>query len=407
MNSKLKFTKTTTLILLALLAQNILAQVKPGIDVLLEEQVDLIRGKRIGLITNPTGVRANLTSSIDALHDHPAVKLTALFGPEHGVRGDVFAGEKIADTVDAKTGIPVFSLYGENRTPTAAMLKNVDVLIYDIQDVGSRAYTYIYTMALAMAAAAKAGLPFIVLDRPNPLGGELVEGPILEERFKSFVGLYPIPYIYGLTVGELAQYFNQEFKIGADLTVVKMTGWRRDMLFADTGLPWVPTSPHVPHAMTPFFIAATGCLGELHAVNEGVGYTMPFELIGQTWIDGEELAAELNTNDLPGVEFRPLHYRPYYFVHQGKVLSGVQIHLTEPRQFRPMLVQLHILAALVRLYPQQDLFNPERITSFYRAIGTDSVQRRIIAGQSAQDIYDSYQAALADYLRIRQKYLLY
>lgn len=389
------------------LASLLHAQVKPGIEVLLTEQLDLVRGKRVGLITNPTGVTSQLVSTIDALHAQPEVKLVALFGPEHGVRGDVSAGNHVADMVDARTGIPVYSLYGANKAPTPEMLRNIDVLVYDIQDIGSRAYTYIYTMALSMQAAAQKGIPFLVLDRPNPLGGDLIEGPILEERFKSFIGLYPIPFIYGLTAGELAQFLNKEFGINAQLTVVPMRGWQRYMLFEDTGLPWVLTSPHVPHASTVFYIAATGCMGELSFVNEGVGYTLPFEVIGHVWIDGYQLAAALNDLKLPGVLFRPLYYRPYYFGMKDQQLSGVQIHITNPRSFRPMLTQLHLLKTLLKLYPQQNIFNPERIRSFDQAVGTDSVRMGLQNGVSADSIYFSWKKDLAKYREQRKPYLLY
>lgn len=383
------------------------AQVKPGIEVLLEERLDLIRGKRVGLITNPTGVTSQLVSTIDALHAQPEVKLVALFGPEHGVRGDVSAGNHVADMVDARTGIPMYSLYGANKAPTPEMLRNIDVLLYDIQDIGSRAYTYIYTMGLSMQAAAQQGIPFIVLDRPNPLGGDLIEGPILDERFKSFIGLYPIPYIYGLTAGELALYLNQEMNFNAQLTVVPMRGWQRFMLFEDTGLPWVLTSPHVPHASTAFHIAATGCMGELSFVNEGVGYTLPFEVLGHTWIKGDELAAALNALRLPGVIFRPLYYRPYYFSLKDKQLSGVQIHLTNPRSFRPMLTQLHVLKTMMKLYPQQNIFNPERVRSFDQAVGTDSVRILLQNNTTPDSIYFSWKNELAKYREQRKAYLLY
>jgi uncharacterized protein YbbC (DUF1343 family) len=385
----------------------LLAQVKPGIEVLLAERLDLVAGKRVGLVTNPTGVTSQLVSTIDALHARPEVKLVALFGPEHGVRGDVSAGNHVADMIDARTGIPMYSLYGANKAPTPEMLRNIDVLVYDIQDIGSRAYTYIYTMALSMQAAAQARIPFIVLDRPNPLGGDLIEGPILDERFKSFIGLYPIPYIYGLTVGELALYLNAEMKIDAQLTVVPMHGWQRFMLFEDTGLPWVLTSPHVPHARTVFHIAATGCMGELSFVNEGVGYTLPFELLGQTWIKGEELAAALNDLKLPGVIFRPLYYRPFYFSLKDRQLSGVQIHLTNPRSFRPMLTQLHILKILLKLYPQQNIFNPERVKNFDQAVGTDNVRLSLSNGASPDSVYFSWKKDLAQYREQRKAYLLY
>jgi uncharacterized protein YbbC (DUF1343 family) len=387
---------------------SIFSQVKPGIEVLVANDQHLIAGKRAGLITNPTGVAADLASTIDVLHGLPNVRLVALFGPEHGVRGDAFAGEKVGHSVDRKTGIPIYSLYnGPMAPPTPEMLRNVEVLIYDIQDVGSRAYTYIYTLALAMQGAAKAGIPVVVLDRPNPLGGNLIEGPVLDERFKSGIGMFPIPYVYGLTVGELAKFFNEEFGIHAKLTVVPMAGWQRAMIFADTGLPWVLTSPHVPHPETVFHLAATGCIGELESISEGVGYTLPFELIGQTWIDPEKLAAELNGRNLPGARFRPLYFRPYYFGFKDMQLAGVQIHLTNPREFRPMLTQLHILAAVLKLYPDQPIFNAARVKSFDRAMGTDQVRLALLRGESPESIVASWEKDLAAYRLKRARYLIY
>jgi uncharacterized protein YbbC (DUF1343 family) len=395
------------LVVSALLMTPAFGQVQAGIDVLLREHLPLIDGKRIGLITNPTGVTSDLASTIDALHAVKNAKLAALFGPEHGVRGDVLAGEKIAHSTDAKTGVPVYSLYGATRQPTPEMLKGIDVLIYDIQDIGSRAYTYIYTMALSMQAAAKAGIPFVVLDRPNPLGGNLIEGPVLDEKFKSFIGLYPIPYIYGMTVGELARYFNEEYKWGANLTVVPMRGWRRDMLFGDTGLSWVPTSPHVPHPETAFLVAATGGIGELQTVSEGVGYTLPFELIGQTWIKPDELAAALNDLSLPGVRFRPLHFRPYYFGLKDQQLAGVQIHLIDARTFQPMLTQLWILTALRLLYPKREIFAGLRIKNFDQAMGTDQVRLKLLAGERPEKTMANWKQELDAFKDRRAKYLLY
>jgi len=384
------------------------AQVKPGVEVLVEKRQELLRGKRVGLITNPTGVTSALKSTIDVLNELPGVKLVALFGPEHGVRGDVFAGEQVSDFVDARSGLPVYSLYGRHNKPTAEMLKDVDILVYDIQDIGSRTYTYIYTMAACMEAAAAHKIPFVVLDRPNPLGGLLVEGPVLEHGFESGIGRYPIPYEYGLTVGELAMLFNREFAINCDLTVVPMEGWRRHMLFADTGLPWVPTSPHIPHAETAIFYPATGCLGEL-GICEGVGYTLPFELVADEWTDGQALADYLNALRLPGVVFRPQYFRPYYFRFKDKQLHGVQIHLTDPRAFRPMLTQMHILAALRKLYPQVDLFDRSRYRpdSFDRAMGTDKVREALAQGRDPEEIMRDWQPALQRFLKVREKYLMY
>jgi uncharacterized protein YbbC (DUF1343 family) len=391
-----------------LLAQeDLTGQVKPGIDVLLQDKMDLIRGKRIGLITNPTGITANLISTIDTLYKHQDVNLVALFGPEHGVRGNIVAGKNIENYRDERTGLPVYSLYGAHKKPDVEMLKGVDILLFDIQDIGSRAYTYINTMAYAMQAAQENNIPILVLDRPNPLGGELVEGPVLEPAFESFIGLYEIPYIYGLTIGELALFLNTEFHIDADLTVEPMQGWERSMTFADTGLPWVPTSPHVPQQETPFFVATTGCLGELQTIHGGVGYTLPFELIGGPWIDAYALADSLNAFALPGVYFRPIYYSPFYFSYQNQQIQGVQIHITDKNFYQPMLTQIHILVTLHKLYPQQDLFPEKNITMFDRAMGTDKVRLQILGGTDAGVIYSSLDEQVRNYLLVREKYIIY
>lgn len=381
-------------------------RVLPGIDVLLSERLDLVRGKRIGLITNPTGVTCTLSSTIDALHAHPDVDLVALYGPEHGVRGDIPAGEPVASFVDVKTGLPVYSLYGATKKPTSALLENVGALIFDIQDAGIRPYTYIYTMAYAMQAAHENAIPFIVLDRPNPLGGEWVEGPLLEEEYRSFIGLYPIPYIHGMTIGELARYFNAEFGIEADLTVVPMRGWRRHMQFAETGLPWVPTSPHVPDARTPIFLATTGGFGELHTLNEGVGYTIPFQVVGAAWLEADRLADALNALGLAGVLFRPMHYRPFYGDHTGQLLHGVQIHVGD-KTFRPVKTQIAILKTVHDLYPEQQIFAPAHLDMFYKAMGTDEIKLMIEEGVDLEDINAACAKGMDDFVKKRKKHLLY
>ncbi len=381
--------------------------VKPGIDVLLEKRLDLIQGRRVGLITNPTGITAEMESDITALYQEPGVELKALFGPEHGVRGDSPAGAKVGTYKDPETGIPVYSLYGKTRKPTPQMLDSLDVLLFDIQDVGIRPYTYIYTMALAMEAAKEKGIPFIVLDRPNPMGGLLVEGPILDKAFKSFIGMYPIPYIYGMTIGELAELFNNAYGIGADLTVVKMEGWKRNMLFEDTGLLWIPTSPHVPHPDTPFFLAATGGFGELGTISEGVGTPTPFELVGAPWISAVKLANALNSAKLPGVYFRPLSFHQYYAHFSGKNCGGVQIHILNKRRFLPIRTQITILSTIYKLYPDAGIFNTDRVKSFYRAVGTDKIQKEIEAGWTVDQILDEDKPELFKFLQIRKKFLLY
>lgn len=381
--------------------------VKPGIDVLIDKKLDLVRGKKVGLITNPTGITSQFKSTIDALNEIPGVKLVALFGPEHSVRGDIPGGERVATYTDKKTGITVYSLYGETYKPTLDMLKNVDILLYDIQDIGSRAYTYIYTMAYAMEAARDANIPFIVLDRPNPLAGNRVEGNVLDPKFKSFIGLYPIPYIYGMTVGELAQLFNKEFNINCNLTVVPLEGWTRDMTYEETGLMWVPTSPHVPHPETAYLVAAIGCIGELGTVSEGVGTPSPFEFIGAPWMDGDKLAEELNSKKLPGVYFRPTSFRPFYLRFIKEQCGGVQIHILDKNRFEPAAVQVHILTTIQKLYPDKNIFNTSRSSSFDKAFGTDEVRKAVLRGDSAEQIIASWQAQLEDFKKVREKYLIY
>ncbi len=381
--------------------------VKPGIDVLIEQQINLIQGKRVGLITNHTGLTSNLKSTIDVLHEYPDVKLVALFGPEHGVRGDISGGKQVPTYTDEKTGVIVYSLYGKTRRPSPEMLENIDVLIYDIQDIGSRAYTYIYTMAYAMEAAKEADIEFVVLDRPSPLGGEKIAGNVLDPEFSSFVGLYPIPYVYGMTVGELARLFNSEYNINCQLTVVPMEGWTRDMLWPDTGLMWVPTSPHVPHAETSFFVATVGCIGELGKVSIGVGYTSPFELIGTPWMDGYQLARELNSRELPGVHFRPTYFRPYYYMYVDEECIGVQIHILDFEKFKPVITQAHILEAIHKLNPEENIFDTKRISMFQKAFGTDQIHKQILAGKKAAEITAKWAEELEKFNKLREKYLIY
>lgn len=379
-----------------------------GVENLLQNHLNLIIGKRVGLMTNPSGVDANLSSTVDLLFKHLDINLIALFGPEHGIRGAIYAGERIRDEVDPQTKLPVFSLYGEHRKPTAEMLKDVDVVLIDIQDVGIRAYTYIYTMAKIMEAAAEFHKDVIVLDRPNPLGGVNVEGNLVQEGYFSFVGLYPIPYRHGMTIGELARLFNEAFNIGCQLTVIPILNWKRDMLWEDTGLQWVPTSPHVPHWETALFMSATGVFGELRTISEGVGYTLPFEVMGAPWIDGYELAAELNELQINGVIFRPLYYKPYYATFKDEVCQGVQLHLTDKEKFNSYVTGLHMVQILMRLYPEHDLFaNRDRIGAFRRVTGCDYIMNDLKAGLPVSEIQAKWLAELNDFKKLRKQYLLY
>ena len=309
----------------------------------IDGSLELFKGKRVGLITNATGVDRQFRRSVDILKDK--VNLVALFAPEHGLRGNVVAGAPVPHETDAVTGLPIYSLHGENRKPTAAMLKGIDLLAFDIQDIGARSYTYIYTMAYAMQSAREMNIPFVVFDRPNPVGGEQVEGGLLRPAYSSFIGLYPIPVRHGLTVGELARLFNEEFGIGAKLTVVPMQGWQRRMQQVDTGLPWLMTSPNIPTPDSALVYAATALFGGSN-VSEGIGTTRPFELVGAPWLDGQKLADRLNAQRLPGVYFRPVHFTPQWGKYQGRVCSGVQIHLTDRKRFAAVPVGLRLLEAI-------------------------------------------------------------
>ncbi|MGJ3197145.1 DUF1343 domain-containing protein [Peribacillus castrilensis] len=379
-------------------------KVSPGIEVLLKEEKNVLSGKKVGLITNPTGIDSKLTSIVDLLHDDPDINLTALFGPEHGVRGDAQAGASVEYYIDEKTGLPVYSLYGKTKKPTPEMLKGVEVLVFDIQDVGTRYYTYIYTMAYAMEAAKENDIPFIVLDRPNPQGGESVDGPVLEPEFSSFVGLYPIPLKHGMTVGELATLFNKEFKIGADLKVIKMKGWKRDMDYDDTGLPFVLPSPNMPTVSTTFVYPATGLI-EGTNVSEGRGTTKPFELIGAPYINSDELAGKLNALRLPGVKFRAASFTPTFSKHAGKLSHGVEIYITDREEFKAVPTGLHIIKTIQDLYPGD--FEFLAANNFNLLIGNGWIMSRIKAGSTVNEILKEYQVRQDAFKKVRKNYLLY
>lgn len=388
--------------------------VKPGIDVLRSRGFDILKGKRVGLITNPTGISSDLEQTVDILYRASGVKLVALFGPEHGVRGDAEGGKAVDSFNDSQTGLPVYSLYGKTRKPTKDMLRGIDVLVYDIQDIGVRSYTYISTLGLAMEAAAENHVAFVVLDRPNPLTGVRVEGTMLDPKFKSFIGAYQIPYVYGMTVGELAEMINMEGwlenGVKCNLTVVPMEGWKRSMWWNETGLAWVPTSPHIPQATTPMFYVMTGLLGELGTANQGVGYTLPFELVGASWINGDKLADYLNSRNLAGVKFRPLSYRPFYFDTSGSRFLGVQIHVTDNDKLNMTAVQVTVLDALQRLFPEKDIFErakPERIGSFDKAVGSSELRKALQSRESVEEILRGIDREKAPFMVERQKYLMY
>ena len=387
-------------------------RVKLGVEVLFSnpKYFDLIKGKRVGLITNPTGVDSKLNSTVDLMHDNKDVKLAKLFGPEHGVRGNIHAGVKVSDDIDTKTGVMMYSLYGKTRRPPKAFLEGLDVMVYDIQDVGSRSYTYIYSMAYAMEECGKLGIPFIVLDRPNPCGN-IVSGNILNEaEGTSFVGLYAIPYQYGMTPGEIAKLFNEKFnKAKCDLTVVPMEGYKRDMLQWDTGLPFVPSSPNIPRATTAMYYNLTGIIGELDDVSIGVGYPLAFEIIAAPYIDRDQFVSEIRAKNLPGLMVMPITIVPFASKFKGETVNGAQFFITDYRKIQPVEAQIHFMEILQKLYPKQGMFAEEnkRQDMFDKVMGTASIRRRILAGEKAEAIIADYQKDVAEFEKVRKQYLIY
>jgi len=380
-----------------------------GVEVLLQDEIDLIKDKRVGLITNPTGVDQNVTSIVDLLFNHPDVNLTSLYGPEHGVRGSAQAGQYVEQYTDEKTGLPVYSLYGKTKKPTPEMLSNVDVLLFDIQDVGARFYTYIYTMALAMEAAKENNIPIIVLDRPNPINGTKVEGPVLEDKYSSFIGEYPIPVRHGMTVGELAKLFNSEFDIGADLTVVEMVGWKRNMYFDETPSEWVLPSPNMPTLETALVYPGAALI-EGTNVSEGRGTTKPFELIGAPFINGDNLAAKLNSYKLPGVTFRAASFIPTFSKHANVLSHGIQIHVTDRNAYKPFETGLYIVKTIHDMYPNDFQFREPSaagISFFDNLVGNGSIRADIEAGKSVEEMKAAWQPGLDEFNVIRKQYLLY
>ena len=407
------------LLLLALVSVTVSAQVRPGIEVLQSIGFKGLEGCRVGLVTNPSGVDSHLRSTIDILHSAPEVNLVALFGPEHGVRGDAYAGDHVKDSRDPATGLPVFSLYGATREPSQQMLEGIDIMVYDIQDVGTRSYTFISTLGLVMRACAKKGIPVMVLDRPNPLGGRKVEGPYVQDGFYSFVSQYRIPYVYGLTVGELALLINEEglnrgqqgrFEpLRCKLIIIPMEGWTRDMLYNDTGLPWVAPSPNIPYPESAVCYPSAGIAGEMGHLNIGVGYTMPFALFGAEWIDADALKARLDSYELPGVAFRAVHYKPIAGSKAGKLLHGVQYHFTDYDSAYITLTQFYVLQAIQELYPEKNPFEAagKSFSMMDKVCGTDYVRLEFSKRLKVADILGYWTGDSADFKNLSGKYFLY
>lgn len=394
-------------------------KVKTGIEVLRDRGFEGLAGKRVGLVTNPSGVDSQLRSTIDILFNAPEVNLVALYGPEHGVRGDVYAGGKISDSIDEVTGLPVYSLYGTTRKPTQEMLKGIDVMVYDIQDVGVRSYTFISTLGLVMEACAPLGIEVMVLDRPNPLGGDKIEGCYVEQPFNSFVSQYKIPYVYGLTVGELAVLINEEGlnrgqkgdqePVKCKLSVVPMEGWKRDMLYEATGLPWVLPSPNIPFKDSPMYYAASGICGELYGfMNIGVGYTLPFQVFGATWLDPVKLKTELESYGLEGVSFRTIWFKPFSGSQKGELVGGLQFFFTDYEKARITEVQFYVIQAVAELYPDKTAF--EVINGyglFDKVCGTDYVRKEFSKGYKVSEIIDYWRKDEDSFRILAQKYHIY
>jgi uncharacterized protein YbbC (DUF1343 family) len=390
-------------------------RVRLGCEVLAEGGFRELQGKRVGLIANQTSVDAGGVPTWQRLRRAPGVQLVALFAPEHGLAGDVPAGKEFTNATHAPTGLPVYSLYGPGpiRKPTPAMLSGLDVLVYDLQDTGLRAYTYISTLGLAMEACGAAGVEFVVLDRPNPLGGVRVEGPGVAPAFRSFVGQWNIPVVYGLTPGELARMINGEGWITnrCRLTVVPLRGWKRAMTWPDTGLPWVPTSPNVRSFAAALGMPATGLVGELGGLNIGLGGEYPFRCYAAPWLNAQKMASHLNGLRLPGVYFHPLTYRPTRGAFQGRTVHGVRLEFTDPARAPLLALNLYALEAARQLAGRDLLAEAERAGKsfgmFDKVLGSDRPRKALRAGQSAAQVVAGWKAEETAFRQRRQPYLLY
>lgn len=384
-------------------------RVKTGLQQLIEERRDLLKGHRIGLVTQPAAVTPELQAAEDALITAGAT-LTALFGPEHGFDGAAADGAAVDHAVHARLGIPVYSLYGADREPTDAMLAEVDLLIFDMQDVGVRFYTYLSTLYYLLRACGRTGIPLLVLDRPNPINGVTVEGPPVAPGLESFVGIVDIPIRHGMTLGELARLINAEQSFGADLTVLAMTGWRRSQWFDQTGLLWIPTSPGMPHLLTATVYPGM-CFIEGTNLSEGRGTTLPFEIVGAPWLDGYRLAVSLNALDLPGVRFRPVHFTPSASKHAGVHCQGVQVHVTDRNALRAVTTGLHVIAACCAQSPEQFTFLASswegRPPHFDLLAGNATLREGLALGYDVAGLTAHWRAYEATFRARRAPHLLY
>lgn len=393
--------------------------VKSGLEVLVDNDFEPLKGKRIGLLTNPSGVDRNLRSTIDILFNAKGVELVRLFAPEHGVRGDIYAGGHADDSFDEKTGLPVASIYGKTLKPTPEMLEGLDAVVYDIQDVGTRSYTFISALGLMMRACAENDVEVIVLDRPNPLGGLKVEGNYVEPGFYSYISEFKIPYVYGLTVGEFARLINEEGlntgqrgedeHITCKLTVVPMEGWGRDMTYDKTGLPWILPSPQVPQAQNAIGYPCAGIVGDFsgHYLNIGVGYTLPFLTFAAEWVDADDLKAELDSYNIPGVAWRTIHYKPFFGAQQGTLLHGVQYFFTDYEVAPLTLINFYVMQAIHKLYPDHNPYEGGRNRTTDLVCGTDQIRLSFGKNFLVSDMIEYWNKDVEHFRELSKKYYLY
>ena len=375
--------------------------VKTGLDILVHEQTHLLANQGVGLVSMPAAVLSDLTLSLEALRI-AGIKVTTLFGPEHGFGGAALDGAHVDNATDPRTGLPVYSLYGAINEPTAEMLGNVDVLIFDMQDVGARFYTYLSTLFYVLRSAGKSDKPVLVLDRPNPITGSRVEGVPIASGFESFVGIVDIPMRHGMTLGELAHYMNAEYALQADLHVIEMHGWQRVMWFDETALPWVPTSPAMPHLSTAILYPGM-CLLEGTNLSLGRGTALPFEVCGAPWLDGYALAKALNGLQLPGVRFRETVFTPSTSNHAGSECRGVQVHVTDRDSLRPVEMALHLIAIARCFSGDAWMWNPH----FERLAGDERLRSALEAGTGVAEILATWEESISAFVHQREKYLMY
>ncbi|MFT4416247.1 exo-beta-N-acetylmuramidase NamZ domain-containing protein [Fredinandcohnia humi] len=381
---------------------------RTGLDHFFSQYLELCKGKRVGLVTNMTGVNKGLTPTIDLFHNHPDIYVTALYGPEHGIRGSAKEGEKIDSFVDPYTNIPVFSLYGSTKKPTKEMLDPVDILFFDLQDIGARYYTFIYTMAYVMEACAEFGKQFVVLDRPNPINGTSIEGNLVGEDVRSFVGLYPLPNRHGMTVGEIALMYKHEFGINCEVTVIPMEGWERHMYYDETDLFWIPPSPNTT-GMDMCILYPGTCLVEGTNLSEGRGTTRPFEYVGSPFIEGYKLAKRFNERQLPGVIARPISFVPTYQKHKDTVCEGVQLHVTDRKLIHSLATGLTLLETIADMYPNDFefvQFGEKKTYMFDLLAGSKEVKTLVLNGETNRFLEEIKEQQEA-FKKQREPYLLY